>query len=149
MLDDVRIVEAGNDELYGGSGSDNLFGGAGDDTLEGGEGTDTLTGDSGADTFFYNADIAAEGGDSITDFSGASGDGDMVDLQALNLNGGDTIPNLIAGGFIFVLGGDELYVDLDGGGVGGGDDILVATFTDGGAGFDSTPTFWSDRAVRP
>jgi len=62
--------------------------------------------------------------------------GDEPGASRVNLNGGDTIANLIAGGFIFVLGGDELYVDLDGSGVGGGDDILVATFTDGGAGFD-------------
>ena len=66
----------------------------------------------------------------------------MIDLTALLLDGGGkTVGDLIASGHIFGIG-IELFVDLDGGGPGElvdgklvEDDILIATFTDGGGGF--------------
>ncbi|KAA0682331.1 calcium-binding protein [Roseomonas genomospecies 6] len=64
----------------GGSGNDHLVGGDGDDTLYGGMGADTLTGGLGNDAFRF----APEAGYShamIKDF----GDGDRIDLTALNL----------------------------------------------------------------
>ncbi|PBB94778.1 Ig-like domain-containing protein, partial [Mesorhizobium sp. WSM3862] len=70
----------GNDTLYGGSGNDTLIGGAGNDLLVGGSGQDTLTGGIGADTFkLEHLDIK----DLITDFSGAGGQGDKIDLTSL------------------------------------------------------------------
>lgn len=61
---------------------------------------------------------------------------DTIDLTAVNLDGGDAIANLIGNGFIGVVG-NQLFVDLDGGAITGeGDDILVATFSDGGGGFN-------------
>jgi Ca2+-binding RTX toxin-like protein len=122
---------------------ENLIGSDNNDTLSGDDGNNRLTGGLGADTFLY--DSASEGGDSIADFNSTGAEGDMIDLMALALNGGgQPIANLITDGYIAALnGGTELWVDLDGidgidGNADGGaeDDILIATFTDGGAGFD-------------
>ena len=57
----------------------------------------------------------------------------VIDLSALNLNSGANLDSLITDGFIFIVDEDKLFVDLDGDGT--GDDILIATFTDGGGGF--------------
>ncbi|WP_167509403.1 MULTISPECIES: DUF5801 repeats-in-toxin domain-containing protein, partial [unclassified Mesorhizobium] len=66
--------------LSGGGGNDTLIGGAGNDLLIGGSGQDTLTGGSGADTFkLDHLDIK----DLISDYSGAGGQGDKIDLTAL------------------------------------------------------------------
>lgn len=114
---------------------DTLSGGFGDDILFGGHGIDLLTGDLGADTFLYTS--TGQGGDSITDFSGMSGEGDRIDLTALNLDGGGkTVAELIASGYIGVVG-TSLFVDVDGGEVivAAADNTLIATFTDGGGGF--------------
>ena len=70
---------AGNDLLYGGSGADLLRGGLGDDTLDGGAGVDQLMGGDGKDTFRF-----ASVGDILTDSIGDFGDGDRIDLSALN-----------------------------------------------------------------
>ena len=133
---DTLTGDGNNNVLDGGGGNDVIDGGGGNDVIIGGSGADTLTGDLGEDTFLYFS--ASEGGDSITDFSGfvgGGGEGDIVNLQALGLDGGShVIGSAIAGGFIFEVG-NNLFVDLDGGGAGGGDDILIATFTDGGGGF--------------
>lgn len=83
----------------------------------------------------YNS--AGHGGDSITDFSGASEEGDTIDLTALNLDGGGkTVAELIASGHIGLVG-TVLFVDVDGGEVivAAADNTLIATFTDGGGGF--------------
>ncbi|HSG95067.1 MAG TPA: calcium-binding protein, partial [Afifellaceae bacterium] len=170
--DDSIDGAGGDDELHGGSGNDSISGGMGDDlisggsnawweapdqdTIDGGAGMDTiiggggpddLTGGADADTFVYLS--ASEGGDTINDFSGSAVglNGDMIDLTALNLDGGGkTVAQLLAGGFLFLVDGDKLYVDLDGGGPGEMtdppdpvpifDDVLIAIFTDGGGGFD-------------
>ncbi|WP_292591439.1 type I secretion C-terminal target domain-containing protein, partial [Mesorhizobium sp.] len=66
--------------LYGGAGSDTINGGAGNDLLIGGLGQDTMTGGTGADTFKLDSlDIK----DLITDYSGAGGQGDKIDLSSL------------------------------------------------------------------
>lgn len=73
---DTLSGDLGNDRLWGGTGNDLLQGDqgrdvlqgqAGNDTLVGGLGKDAMTGGAGADVFvFHNA---AEGGDTITDFT--------------------------------------------------------------------------------
>ncbi|WP_146770319.1 DUF5801 repeats-in-toxin domain-containing protein, partial [Mesorhizobium hawassense] len=72
----------GNDGVViaGSSGNDTLIGGDGNDLLIGGAGQDTMTGGAGADTFkLDHLDIK----DLITDYSGAGGQGDKIDLTAL------------------------------------------------------------------
>ncbi|TPI29256.1 type I secretion C-terminal target domain-containing protein, partial [Mesorhizobium sp. B3-2-1] len=72
----------GNDGvvIVGGSGNDTLIGGDGNDILYGGGGTNNMTGGAGADTFkLDHLDIK----DLITDFSGAGGQGDKIDLTSL------------------------------------------------------------------
>ena len=63
--------------------------------------------------------------------------GDMIDLTGFNLDGGGkTAAELVASGHIGVVG-TSLFIDLDGGEVivAAADNTLLATFTDGGAGF--------------
>lgn len=99
----------GNDVLTGGNGADLLFGDQGeagkhdgDDLLSGGRGADVLTGGGGSDTFVYHAvaDSTAARADVITDL----GDGDVIDLSAIDANAGQ------AGDQAF-----HLVVALDGG----------------------------------
>jgi Ca2+-binding RTX toxin-like protein len=124
------------ENLIGSDYGDTLTGDLVANVITGGDGTDTLTGGFGADTFLFNS--VTEGGDAITDFDGAaSGEGDAVDLTALGLDGGSgDLAAAIAGGFIGVVG-NQLFADLDGGEVivAAADNTLIATFTDGGAGF--------------
>ena len=54
-------------DIDGGGGRDTLLGGTGADRLRGGSGADTLTGGAGADRFRFVT--AAEGADTITDFT--------------------------------------------------------------------------------
>jgi len=139
--DDILIGGSGRDCIYGGGDNDTIDGMDDDDVIAGGTGNDDLTGGGGADAFVYYS--AWDGADLINDFSGVSGDGDTIDLIALNLDGGSPLANLIADGFIFT-DGNQLFVDLDGGGAGETDamgnpiedDVLIATFTDGGGGFN-------------
>ncbi|MGX5799705.1 DUF5801 repeats-in-toxin domain-containing protein, partial [Bradyrhizobium sp. Arg314] len=77
---DFLFGNASDNYLAGGAGNDTLNGGGGNDVLIGGAGQDTLTGGTGADTFkLDHLDIK----DLITDYSGAGGDGDKIDLTAL------------------------------------------------------------------
>ena len=72
---DSIVAGGGADTISGGSGADTINGGAGNDQITGGSGADSLTGGSGVDTFVFEATAAANGDDSITDFTvGASGD---------------------------------------------------------------------------
>jgi Ca2+-binding RTX toxin-like protein len=105
-----------------------IDGGAGNDTISGGGGDDILTGGADADTFVYFS--ASEGGDTLVDFN--SGE-DSIDLTALDLTAGGTVDPFVLG-FVFI-DGNNLFVDLDGGGPGElddnnnpiNDDILIAT----------------------
>ncbi|MGV3548548.1 lipase family protein [Rhizobium sp.] len=91
--DDFISGGAGNDRLKGGRGDDHLvgdiarkmgndrlIGGMGDDVLDADRGHDRLTGGLGADVFRI---LAGNGRDVIDDFSGACGDGDVIDLTAV------------------------------------------------------------------
>lgn len=113
----------GNDVISGLDGDDVLNGGDGDDVLNGGAGADTLDGGLGADTFVFAS--ADEGGDTINGFSGATGDGDTIDLTALGLLDVSQVG----------LVGNQLFVEADGI-VGITDaDALIAAF-DSVAGLD-------------
>lgn len=61
-----------------------VTGGAGDDQISGGFGHDVLTGGNGSDTFLYTD--AAEGGDTITDFTAGFG-GDVIKATGLLSSG--------------------------------------------------------------
>lgn len=68
------IGNSNNNTLIGNDGNNVITGGAGDDIIYGGLGKDTLTGGDGADTFVFNTSPGKNNADTITDFSGASGD---------------------------------------------------------------------------
>jgi hypothetical protein len=70
---------ASADTIQGGAQGDTLSGLGGEDHLNGGAGADTLTGGAAADSFIFLAGEA--NGDSVTDFSGTIGDGDMLVFQ--------------------------------------------------------------------
>jgi Ca2+-binding RTX toxin-like protein len=79
----------GNDSLYGEAGKDSLHGEDGDDYLNGGLGQDSLYGGAGKDTFDFDSAKESKAGtqDIISDFSGSKGgDGDVIDLSALNIS---------------------------------------------------------------
>ena len=81
--DEDMLVSIEN--LIGGSGNDTLMGNAGPNVLNGGPGDDTLTGGRGSDIFVFDTEGAAtDDAESIADFS--KNDGDMIDLEAFNLN---------------------------------------------------------------
>jgi Ca2+-binding RTX toxin-like protein len=70
--DIIAGVNSG-DILYGMGGADTIAGGSCSDTLYGGAGVYGMTGGGGADRFGYLG--ASDGGDTITDFSTAQGEG--------------------------------------------------------------------------
>jgi large repetitive protein len=85
--DDTIAGNAGNDRLLGGAGNDTISGGAGNDLIVGGTGNDTLTGGAGNDVFRWElGDHGTAGTPSvgtITDFSSAAGNKDVLDLRDL------------------------------------------------------------------
>lgn len=104
--DTLTELGAGADKLYGQAGSDNihagggadvvdggghedtLYGEAGNDTIIGGHGRDHLFGGQGADRFVYKAlkeSVTGTLRDVIYDF--ARGQGDKIDLSAIDANG--------------------------------------------------------------
>lgn len=95
----VAATGAVAQQITGGSASDSLSGSDfgdvisgvdGTDTIEGRGGDDTLSGGAGPDTFILEATAAANGGDTITDFTTS----DMLDLTAFA--GGDAPSGTIA-----------------------------------------------------
>lgn len=84
----------GHDLLDGGADDDRLRGGAGDDSLIGGRGSDTLIGGQGRDVFvFTSADDARRdapdfirGGDLGAFEAPGAGEGDLIDLSAIDAN---------------------------------------------------------------
>lgn len=66
------LGNSGANILKGLGGADTLEGGTGDDVLSGGPGNDLLTGGEGADHFLFDAKLAANNVDTITDFSRGS-----------------------------------------------------------------------------
>jgi Ca2+-binding RTX toxin-like protein len=80
---------AGVDVILGNAGTDTINGGAGADDITGGNGADTLTGGTGLDAFFYGATtVAANGGDTITDFTASQGDEISIDIAVAGAAGG-------------------------------------------------------------
>ncbi len=80
---------ADNDVIKGGTGGDNISDGAGKDTITGGAGDDDITltvGTSSADseTIIFGASKAANGKDTITNFTAGAttGSGDVLDFTA-------------------------------------------------------------------
>lgn len=97
----------GDDLIRGEGGRDMLFGGAGDDVLAGGEGDDVLEGGAGADRFAFSG---AFGTDVIRDFSGASGEGDVIDLRPVDA----VVPGgLVFADLRFTQTGDDLRIEID------------------------------------
>jgi Ca2+-binding RTX toxin-like protein len=101
-LDNVIHGNAGVNTLNGAAGKDELHGGDGNDILIGGLGNDTLYGDDGSDTFKFDAALTAtkvvkgvstttENVDTIADFSGDGGDGDVLQLSSAIFKGLATI----------------------------------------------------------
>ncbi len=145
---DILLGGAGADTLIGGGGDDFLYGGFGADTLSGGTGGDLLVGGSDSDTFVFESgdDSNARGGvDVISDFDGASDsitlpgavqgdvaftnvsvfqpfDADAPSFFSLTTGGdatGGAVVQDLAGG-----GGVRVFVDVDGDGDFGPDDLL-------------------------
>ena len=108
---DTVSGQEGNDWLYGQEGNDHLYGGAGNDSLEGGEGNDYLEGGEGIIDWLYggNGNDILYGGagsdwltggtgtdifrshrgdsfDTITDFTVAGANRDVLDLRAFNID---------------------------------------------------------------
>ena len=78
---DVISGDEGDDQLFGDGGNDTLDGGEGNDILRGGAGDDELTGWNGKDTFVFEADAAANGTDTITEFTAGEGiSADVLDF---------------------------------------------------------------------
>lgn len=114
----------GNDTLRSGFGSDVVSGGAGDDTLYGREGDDTLNG--GADNDTYQIDNEAHGADTLTDTSGT----DTLTFFAIPVAHAD-----------FAQSGNNLVIDLDG----GGEITIVNYFSGGSAGSGCIETILFDN----
>ena len=87
----------GNDLLYGssqsdffrgGMGNDTIFAYAGNDIVRGGAGSDQMTLGSGNDTIYYTFDQLQNGDiDIVTDFNNATGDVDILAIQADRVGG--------------------------------------------------------------
>ncbi|WP_374624409.1 beta strand repeat-containing protein, partial [Devosia sp.] len=119
-LDNTLIGNQSANHLFGGAGDDTLIGGGGNDRLIAGLGHDMLFGGAGADAFDFNvADFGGAGGvvanhsDSIFDYSGSGGEGDVLDLAGLlddayGLVGGDTAQLLRA-----VFSGSDVIVEIN------------------------------------
>ena len=141
---DILFGEAGDDVLTGGDGDDSLDGSAGDDILvggfgqdylSGGAGSDVMTGGAGADLFDLKS--ASDGPDQITDFAGGS---DRIRIWESGFGGGLTPGGPVSlvsganptatqasGQFLYDTDDGSLFWDADG--TGGGNAVLVATFT--------------------
>jgi Ca2+-binding RTX toxin-like protein len=150
-LIDIESVWGGNgNDVFTGNSADNLFdGGDGADTLTGGFGMDDLFGGNGTDFFRYTK--AAEGGDTILDFT--AGDKITIVKSGFGIPAGVKIGGALANDFAaeyFVSGTDpaankghgQFLFDTDAGGstsalywdADGDDDgaaVLIATFVDG------------------
>jgi Ca2+-binding RTX toxin-like protein len=79
---------AGADTINGGLGNDVILGEIGSDTIVGGSGNDTLTGGENADTFRFEANQAANGIDTITDFVVGTDKLDLITTNAVVAAGG-------------------------------------------------------------
>lgn len=86
-LHDATFVGVSTFILAAAGNSLHLSGQDGNYTITGGGGAGTLSGGTGADEFVYTA--TGEGGDTITNFGGSTGQGDR--LQFVDLRSGDFV----------------------------------------------------------
>ncbi|MFL6630069.1 MAG: beta strand repeat-containing protein, partial [Vitreoscilla sp.] len=109
---------SGNDRLLGGTGNDAISGGAGNDLIVGGTGTDSLTGGGGNDVFRWefgdHGTAGAPNVGTITDFSSAAGNKDVLDLRDLlpGANHDGTQPGNIANYLHFDLSGSDTVIHV-------------------------------------
>src|SRR5262245_14765820 len=110
---DITVTGSGTgiNTILGTSADDVLVGTAGNDLLSGLAGNDRLTGGLGNDTFVFAPGF---GSDTITDFSRAVGNRDIIDLSAFHLaSADDVLSHAVASGAdtVFNFGsGDTLTV---------------------------------------
>ncbi|MCC7275937.1 MAG: hypothetical protein IT561_24940 [Alphaproteobacteria bacterium] len=130
---------AGGDVLFGGAGADSLAGGEGDDSLYGGVGLDTLSGGGGKDFFVFDTAAAVANGDRISDFQPGT-DKLVLSHEAFAALGDALEPGELAYGqkavkatehLIYDKSVGNIYYDPDG--VGGVDQVLLATVKKGAA----------------
>ncbi len=93
------------DNINGGGGNDTLNGNAGADTIVGGSGNDTLTGGSGNDVFVFGAGFNI---DTITDFAGGSGAGDIIEFRD------GLVADFTALQSISIQNGSDVVITVDG-----------------------------------
>lgn len=117
----LNLLSINELNFVGGSGGDTFVGYGQNDTLAGGGGNDTLTGAGGNDTFIYDA----QGADTITDFAGGAGAGDVIRVttgyttfaeiqaHAALVNGGADTQIDFGGGNVLTLAGFNGVLDAD------------------------------------
>lgn len=109
-----------NQDWKGGKHADTYSGGNGNDKIRGGGGDDTLAGGNGKDTFIFEKTRAANGFDTILDFTAANKSNTQADL--LDLSYAITAKQVNAqtiGNYAWIVNG-KLFVDPTGGGIQGG-----------------------------
>lgn len=95
----------GNDTLLGGDGKDYLSGDNGNDILNGGGGVDMLAGGAGKDIFVFDSAVLVQtDDDTINVFSGSKGDGDRIDLSAI-----DAVSSTVANEAFKWIGTDNFH----------------------------------------
>ena len=107
----LLVSGAGNDSVLAYRGSDLILGGGGNDTLDGGAGHDDLIGGLGGDTIegSIGADILLDSGEPPTGEEGADPDAALIDPDARDAAGNDSVSGG-AGSDIFVFsGGTDSY----------------------------------------
>lgn len=147
----VFYGNGGNDTLVGGLGADRLVGGGGNDSLAGGAGNDTLLGSRGKDTmsggadsdlvsYYYESTPVIASLDGVANDGLKSGEGDFLQTDIENLDGGqakDTLTGSDSANRLRGLGGNDLLQGL------GGKDIL-----EGGEGSDTLNGGGSNDTLR-
>jgi Ca2+-binding RTX toxin-like protein len=106
--DDILTGNGGNDIMDGGAGNDRINGGDGADTLIGNVGFDTLTGGDTSDDVFRFVNFTPGEVDTITDYRGAGGEDDVVEISAAGFGG-----TLIAGQVFAAPGAGVLGVNFE------------------------------------
>jgi Ca2+-binding RTX toxin-like protein len=146
---DILTGNARDNTLTGGSGADILTGGFGDDRLVGGPGNDTLAGGSGSDTYVFNVSAGDLGSDTITEVDGA--DSDTLDMSSFtsgqnigsstapfNLSISNTAQPVHSGVLVLTLSGSAAIENVI---AGAGNDVITGNsrdnFFDGGLGDDT------------
>lgn len=81
-VENLTLLSNGNQTGIGNALDNRIVGGTGDDVLDGGAGKDVLRGGSGDDSFVMRS---GNGRDTIVDFQGGAGAGDVVRLESYSL----------------------------------------------------------------